>query len=527
MDENVDSVKRQLANTSHGWLLVFDNADDPDLSLASYLPAGDRGDLIITSRNPGCQQYNTLGSQEVGRLSSDDSVSLLTKTIYAVTSPSQPVSKEGKTIVEALGCLALAIVQAGAYIRETSCTLQDYLEIYERRRQDLLQYLPKHLGTDYRYSVYTTWQVSIDRIECQQDAVSHHALRLLRLVGFYHHDQISVQMFYNAWYLAGTSQALDYLPWHDAISDSFNYRQAVQASISLLASFSLLTRNADASLNIHPLVHKWCRDRISLEEQELSYGQALSLLTSSVEWEFETADYTFRRTLVSHVHEVLRLREPPFQLSDETKMQAWPTLALILGENGWIRDALQLSEEVVKLQKNKLGSDHPDTLASMNNLASRYSEAGRRPEALQLSEEVVKLQKNKLGSDHPDTLASMNNLASRYSEAGRRPEALQLSEEVVKLQKNKLGSDHPDTLRSMNNLAIDYSEAGRRPEALQLSEEVVKLRKNKLGNDHPDTLTSIALLAYILENAREESPKPAAGRHSRHRLSKFWRKIRS
>ena len=48
-----DSVNRQLANTQQDWLLVFDNADDPELDLAPYFPAGDRGDVIITSRNPG------------------------------------------------------------------------------------------------------------------------------------------------------------------------------------------------------------------------------------------------------------------------------------------------------------------------------------------------------------------------------------------------------------------------------------------------------------------------------------------
>jgi hypothetical protein len=192
VDENVDSVRRKLSNTSQAWLLLFDNADDPNLSLSPYLPAGERGDIIITSRNPGCQHYNTVGYEEVGQLSLDDSMSLLTKIAYGVTNTSQQAMEEGKKIVEALGCLALAIVQAGAYIRESSCTLQDYLEIYERRRRKLLQYLPKHLGTNYRYSVYATWQVSVDMIESRHDTMSNSTLRLLSLLGFYHYDQIPV-----------------------------------------------------------------------------------------------------------------------------------------------------------------------------------------------------------------------------------------------------------------------------------------------------------------------------------------------
>ncbi len=58
-------------------------------------------------------------------------------------------------------------------------------------------------------------------------------------------------------------------------------------------------------------------------------------------------------------------------------------------------------------RKAKLGPDHPDTLASMNNLANSYSDLGRHAEALKLREETLALRKAKLGPDHPDTLASM------------------------------------------------------------------------------------------------------------------------
>ena len=58
----------------------------------------------------------------------------------------------------------------------------------------------------------------------------------------------------------------------------------------------------------------------------------------------------------------------------------------------------------------------------MNNLAEAYQAAGRLSEPLPLYEETLKLCKAKLGPDHPDTLISMNNLASvpgRRSSEGR------------------------------------------------------------------------------------------------------------
>ena len=99
-------------------------------------------------------------------------------------------------------------------------------------------------------------------------------------------------------------------------------------------------------------------------------------------------------------------------------MWKWPSLSLILSENGLTKDAIGLTEEVVKLRKRKLREDHRYTLGSMYDLAIRYSDVGREDEALKLVEEVVK--KSKLREDHPFALRSIHSLANRYREVGRR-----------------------------------------------------------------------------------------------------------
>ncbi len=482
---------------------MFDNADDPNLSLTPYFPAGDRGDILITSRNPGCCQYNTVGCKEIGPLSADDSVLLLVKTSYGDTTLADNDYEDGNKIVEALGRLALAIAQAGAYIRETSCSLKEYLELFKRRQKDLLRYFPKHTGTDYGFTVYTTWQVSLDMIESLRDTASNHALELLKILCFYHHDQVPMKMLYNAWHSSEEdpmSLGSSFLP--EAFSDFFEYQQSVRTSVTLLASFSLINRDSNALLSFHPLVHDWCRDRMSEVDQQLTFQRAISLLARSVNWDFKTEDYTFRKSLVSHAHACLRFHDHRNRDFNDNKLHEWSTLALILGENGWTWDALKLTERVVQLRKTKLGDEHPDTLGSMQNLAKYYRDAGRRSEALQLTKRVMQLRKTKLGDEHPDTLSSMQKY---YRETGRRSEALQLTERVVQLRKSKLGDEHPDTLYSMQNLAIDYSEAGRRSEALQLTERVMQLRKTKLGEEHPDTLGSMQSLAIFYSETGRRS----------------------
>lgn len=103
-------------------------------------------------------------------------MSLLSKVICGTKNPAVDLLGKSQTIVKTLGYLALAVVQAGAYIRETSCSLEAYPDLYDKRKSSVLQFLPTHRGSDYQHSVYTTWQVSVDMIASQEDAASRHAL---------------------------------------------------------------------------------------------------------------------------------------------------------------------------------------------------------------------------------------------------------------------------------------------------------------------------------------------------------------
>ncbi len=176
---------------------------------------------------------------------------------------------------------------------------------------------------------------------------------------------------------------------------------------------------------------------------------------------------------------------------------------LVLGYRDACRldDALRLSEEVLARRRATLGPDHLDTLASMYILAMNYHDAGRHDEALRLREEVLAAYRTKLGPDHRKTLAGMHNVAYSYLQTGRYAEALRLLEEVLARQKATLGPDHPDTLASMIKLAFCYSQTARLDDALRLSEEALARRRATLGPDHLDTLASIRNLATHYHDA--------------------------
>jgi tetratricopeptide (TPR) repeat protein len=144
--------------------------------------------------------------------------------------------------------------------------------------------------------------------------------------------------------------------------------------------------------------------------------------------------------------------------------------------------------------KAKLGAEHPDTIATQNNLALCFQAAGRVDLALPLFEETLRLHKARLGADHPHTLTALNNLAAGYKATGKPAQALPLFEEAFRLQKARLGADHPDTLLTMNNLAVCHWSLRQLDQAVPLFEQLLPLREQKLGRGHPSTQSTVANL---------------------------------
>src|SRR2546423_4994648 len=92
-------------------------------------------------------------------------------------------------------------------------------------------------------------------------------------------------------------------------------------------------------------------------------------------------------------------------------------LALILGKYG---QAEEMHRQTLRLWETVLGKEHPDTFASMNNLASMLRDQGKYEQAEEMHRQTLRVQETVLGKEHPDTLTSMNNLALVLRDQGRR-----------------------------------------------------------------------------------------------------------
>nr|VFJ68570.1 MAG: Tetratricopeptide repeat-containing protein [Candidatus Kentron sp. DK] len=174
-------------------------------------------------------------------------------------------------------------------------------------------------------------------------------------------------------------------------------------------------------------------------------------------------------------------------------------LAGLYQVQGRYGEAQTLYERALAAREKVLGPEHPDTLISLNNLAALYQAQSRYGEAQTLYERALAASEKVLGPEHPDTLLSRNNLAGLYQAQGRYGEAQTLYERALAAREKVLGAEHPDTLISCNNLAMLYQAQGRYGEAETLYERAFDAMEKVLGTEHPDTLASINNLAGLYQ----------------------------
>lgn len=137
VDLNEKAALHWLANLDERWLLLIDNADDPDIDLQDYLPRSDRGHVLVTTRNPANRYYGNVGPKffQFQGLTSAEASSLLLKAAGKLDVKDKALEGLASQVSAALGCLALAIAVAGAAIREQFCRFEDYLDYHEEQRQ--------------------------------------------------------------------------------------------------------------------------------------------------------------------------------------------------------------------------------------------------------------------------------------------------------------------------------------------------------------------------------------------------------
>jgi Tetratricopeptide repeat/Domain of unknown function (DUF4062)/NB-ARC domain len=472
-DTAASAVSRLLGalRARQRWLLIYDNAEDPR-TLAEYLPGGE-GHTLITSRCPDWQELASPVSVDV--FDRDESIRLLRQRVTGLS------ERDAGRIAAALDDLPLAVNQAAAFLAETGCGVQGYLELLSSR---VVEVLAHGVPVTYPASLSASWQLAFEQLAVDEPA----ALDLLSLAAQLAPEPIPFTLF--------TAQP-DGLP--EPLAAVAGDPLAFAGLTRLIRRRALARVSAD-HLQLHRLVQAILRARSADEADAAERNRtAIGLLrrvVPAVPWNDPSTWPTWRQ-LLPHV---LVVTETGRDLDQAGVDVAWllDRAGSYMLTRGEPRPARPLLERAFETHQRLLGDDHPDTLISADSLTADLRALGENERARQLDESIFSRHRRLLGEDHSNTLHWGHSLATDLRALGQYERARHLNEDILIRRRRLLGGDHLDTLFSATNLAADLRALGDYERARQLDEDTLARRRRLLGEDHPHTLSSANGLAADL-----------------------------
>jgi tetratricopeptide (TPR) repeat protein len=521
------------------WGLILDNADDPTLNVAPFIPQSKNLTVVITSRNRDLGNLSTTYHMELREMEVNEAISTLLHAARRQLLLTDEELKSAHTLLKELGCLAVALVQAGTYCHELSCSFTQYLTLFYSHRADLMKRVESFSLDNYQRGAYTTLDVSYK-------ALTQQSRDFLHFISFFHHTDIPLSALATATRenFRDGSWLLPRPEVHERVLADLrrllcpegNWSEMhAQDTLRTLRTFSLLSIssiNDSIFLQLHPLIQSWSKD-IDPSRSKHHQAMALQVLTTCC----NDDAFLLHRHLLSHILYMLdQLAGRDMHVNDimaagkflneqghyraaaelfETAIETMGTptdnnekniatisewLAGVYVAQGRWNEAETLQVGVLEWGKRVLGTENLDTTRAAANLAAIYYAQGRWSEAETLQVNVLEQHRGSLGIEHQDTVRAAANLAVTYGAQGRCNEAEKLEVEVLEQRRRTLGIEHPDTIRAAANLVGTYRDQRRDNEAEKLELEVLEQRKSVLGIEHPHTIRTAINLAVAYSN---------------------------
>ena len=515
------------------WLMVVDNADDPNVLLGNtnddlqagrlynYLPHSDWGSILFTTRGRKAAECLTQSNVlELEDMTKAEAKQLMARRIIKGTLlDDQCATNE---LLELLTYLPLAIVQAIAFINSNQVSISDYVTLFKQVETEV-EILSERFEDPSRYqetesTITRTWQISFDQI-LKQDQLAAGYLSFMACI-----DCINIPI--SVLPVEGTAvqrlKALGTLTGYAFIMERQQDSQQVEG---------------ERFFNVHRLVQKatiwwlkehndwtaWTKTAYGRLKELVPYGkhEGRSKWISYLPHAIHVANLcsmlseTRRASLLSRIgicqvtlgqyavaeetlRQVLSLRRKNVGNEDVSTLRSMNRIGVALDYQGKYEEAESMHRQTLAWREKMLGLEHPDTLTSMNNLAGVLDSQGKYGEAESMNRQTLEWREKALGLEHPHTLTSMNNLAGVLNRQGKYKEAESINRQTLEWQEKVLGLEHPDTLLSKNNLAGVLGSQGRYKEAESMNRQTLARQEKVLGLEHPDSLTSMASLAAVL-----------------------------
>jgi CHAT domain-containing protein/tetratricopeptide (TPR) repeat protein len=206
-------------------------------------------------------------------------------------------------------------------------------------------------------------------------------------------------------------------------------------------------------------------------------------------------DYAAARPLYDRA---LAIREKAFGTEHPQTVQSLNDMGALLCNQGEYAAARPLFERALAIREKLLGPEHFDTARSLANLGALLHAQGEYAAARPLLERVLAIRDKSLGPLHPETAAGLHNLAVLLRALGDEDTARRHLERALAIREKALGPEHPDTALTLSDMAIQLADRGDYAAARPLQERALAIREKSLGPEHIEATKSLNDLAFQL-----------------------------
>ncbi|KAL7791167.1 hypothetical protein V8C43DRAFT_284409 [Trichoderma afarasin] len=262
IDPSADvDASRQWLCQNPGWLLVFDNVDDPDM-LSRYWPACEHGSILITTQD---RKLVHRAQSEVclEALQDEEGSRLLLQYLPDQLSNAQTSAALARAISKEVDGLPLYLIGLAGFMAD-SCT----------PLSDTLSDLQNHVNQEWDSATFQYGRPANSAFDMSLKSLSLPALSVLRALSMLSPDSIPESLFF-----AKLDSALEF----GGFSDKREFRRVIRAPLRtrhLINFHPCTTPGIPDSYSIHRVLQKKVLNDMDADEisRQLSFSRAVALV---------------------------------------------------------------------------------------------------------------------------------------------------------------------------------------------------------------------------------------------------------
>lgn len=538
-----DRFWRLLENASSEWLIIFDEADDPQVLAAGGSPAGvqdltgwvrssARGLALVTSREADPRMWEAARLLGVGELLDADAVQML-----LALAPAAGEESEARALARRLGWHPLSLRLAGSFLHSQAAqgaTFAAYGRTLDRQVQaDLHERPGRHVPAPPLVSAARALELSLHGLA--QKGIPQ-TRPVLQLASCYAPAPIPAILL-NAHSLTETSlltgfggtsataedraeKALRELqitgilePADGGVALHTVIIEAGRTSMGGRDLASTRIRHAAIEL-LHSCTSKLPHEDPDSWSQYLLLGPHLLSLLDTAAHQVDREhlrllmETTVRATVAFNLSGMSRAgiilgeralaRSAPLGAEHRAVLRVRHAMTWAVAYHGDLSTAEAWYRDNFRTQLRVLGAEDHDVLFTRHELAWIAACRGDWATAEVGYRDTLDDSVRILGRDDPRTLLTRHELAwAIANQENRLGEAREIFDAVLSDRRRILGAEHPRTLTTLHELAWISAQEGQWEQAETAYRELLVLRVRVLGDDHPDTMVIRHELAWI------------------------------